>query len=181
MDIVKKSIKEAIERLQNVEFYESWTDSKVSEILEKLKGIEKDIENLQNTIRNARTMPSLKDTAVLGNYDMFPVIGSTDPEITGRVWESEITPDCRDQWRYDPQWSEITPDSRDQWRYDPQWHHETNGTKLHREVLKISDRTETTGDVIAKEWTKFMETASPDDKVKALTEIIRTLTPGTSV
>ena len=35
MDIVKKSIKEAIERLQNVEFYESWTDSKVSEILER--------------------------------------------------------------------------------------------------------------------------------------------------
>lgn len=164
MDIVKKSIKEAIERLQNVEFYESWTDSKVSEIIEKLKGIEKDIENLQNTIRNARTMPSLKDTAVLGIYDMFPVTGSTDPEITGRVWESEITPDYRDQWRY-----------------DQQWRYETNGAKLHREVLKMSDRTETNGDLIAKEWAKFMETASPDDKVKALTEIIKTLTPETSV
>jgi hypothetical protein len=160
MDIVKKSIKEAIERLQNVEFYEPWTDSKVSEILEKLKGIEKDIENLQNTIRNARTMPSLKDTAVLGNYDMFPVTGSTDPEITGRVWEWD---------------GKITPDYRDQWRY------ETNGTKLHREVLKMSDRTETNGDLIAKEWTKFMETASNEDRVKVLTEIIRTLTPETSV
>ena len=164
MNIVKKSIREAIDRLEGLEFYESWADSKVTEILEKLKNAEKEIETLQNTVKSSGTLPSLKETAVLGIYNMFPVTGSTDPEITGRVWESEITPDYRDQWRY-----------------DPQWHHETIGSKLHREVLKMSDRTETAGDVIAEKWAKFMETASPDDKVRALTEIIRTLTPGTSV
>lgn len=166
MDIVKKSIKEAVERLEGMEFYESWADGKLSEILDKLKSAEKDIQNLQDTVRSTYTMPSLKET------------GTADG----------VTPDYRDQWRYERSGGEVlpaagyvTPDYRDQWRYEPQWHHETNGFKLHREVLKMSDRTETTGDAIAKEWAKFMETASPDDKVKALTEIVRTLTPETSV
>lgn len=148
MDIVKKSIKETIERLEGLEFYESWTDGKLFEILDKLKSVEKDVQNLQDTVRNARTMPSLKEIGTADIISMNPI-----------AWNGSVTPDYRDQWRYD----------------DP------SDFKLHREIIKMSDRTETAGDVIAEKWAKFMETASPDEKVKALTEIIRTLTPGTSV
>ena len=68
----------------------------------------------------------------------------------------------------------VKPDYRDQWRY------ETDGDKLQRAFVRTSDRTETNGDRIAKEWGKFMETATPE-QIKALTEIIRILVPETSV
>lgn len=147
MEIVKELVRQAYERLEDLDFYESWTDSKVSAILEKLKNVENDIDNLRDTIENSKVMPSFREFSTVDNISMDPV-----------TWNGSVTPDYRDQWRY-----------------------KTNGDKLHREVLKMSDRTETTGDLIAKEWVRFMETASNEEKIKALTEIIGTLTPGTSV
>lgn len=69
----------------------------------------------------------------------------------------------------------VKPDYRDQWRY------ETNSDKPRRTTLRYTNATETNGDRIAREWAKFMETATSEEKVKALMEIIRTLVPETSV
>ena len=163
MEIVKELVQQAYERLEDLDFYESWTDSKVSTILEKLRSVENDIDNLRDTIENSKVMPSFKTPIVYGVSNPFPVIGTSDPYFKKYTpWDHRI-PDS------------VTPDYRDQWRY------ETNGDKLHREILRTSNGTETNGDLIAKEWTKFMETASNEEKIKALTEIVRTLVPGTSV
>ena len=178
MNIVKKSIREAIDRLEGLEFYESWADSKVTEILEKLKNAEKEIETLQNTVKSSGTLPSLKETAVLGIYNMFPVTGSTDPEITGRVWESEITPDYRDQWssqrRYTtPGWVTSTGTYRN-------FYAETPGNQNFREYLKQTEDqpNDTDGTKLARSWVKFYDNASDAEKVKILTKIIQELVPG---
>jgi len=147
MEIVKELVQQAYERLEDLDFYESWTDSKVSAILEKLKNVENDINNLRDTIENSKVMPSFREFSTVDNISMDPV-----------AWNGSVTPDYRDQWRY-----------------------EANGDKLQREFVRTSNRTETNGDLIAKEWTEFMKTASNEEKIKALTEIIRTLVPGTSV
>lgn len=76
MEIVKELVQQAYERLEDLDFYESWTDSKVSTILEKLKNVENDISNLRDTIENSKVMPSLRTS--YGN--------------------ESIIPDTRDQW-----------------------------------------------------------------------------------
>lgn len=76
MEVVKELIRQAYERLEDLDFYESWTDSKVSAILEKLRSVENDINNLRDTIENSKVMPSFK--TLHGN-------------------ESSIVPDYRDQ------------------------------------------------------------------------------------
>lgn len=147
MEVVKELVQQAYERLEDLDFYESWTDSKVSTILEKLRSVENDIDNLRDTIENSKVMPSFREFSTVDNISMDPV-----------TWNGSVIPDYRDQWIY-----------------------KTNEDKLHRKILRTSNRTETNGELIAEEWTKFMETASNEEKIKALTEIVRTLVPGTSV
>lgn len=178
MKTIKEHIRKAIDRLEGLEFYESWADSKVTEILEKLKNAEKEIETLQNTVKSSGTMPSLKTVK--------PV---SDPYYRrGTAWDTKIpdsitpcvTPCPRDQWvlkgkqgQYTtPSWDsgvtgtawdtknpEITPCPRDQWvSYGipiPSWTSGTSGTYRDYYV-------QTPGNQNFREYLKHSED-QPDD------------------
>ena len=173
MKTIKEHIRKAIDRLEGLEFYESWADSKVTEILEKLKNAEKEIETLQNTVKSSGTMPSLKTVK--------PV---SDPYYRkGTAWDTKIpdsitpcvTPCPRDQWvSYGipiPSWTSGT--YRD-------YYAQTPGNQNFREYLKHSEDQpdDTDGTKLARSWVKFYDNATDAEKVKVLTKIIQELVPG---
>lgn len=177
MKTIKENIRKAIDRLEGLEFYESWADSKVTEILEKLKNAEKEIETLQNTVT----------PIVYGVSNPFPVIGSTDPYYRkGTAWDTKIpdsitpcvTPCPRDQWvSYGipiPSWTSGTSGTyRD-------YYVQTPGNQNFREYLKHSEDQpdDTDGTKLARSWVKFYDNATDAEKVKILTKIIQELVPG---
>lgn len=189
MKTIKENIRKAIDRLEGLEFYESWADSKVTEILEKLKNAEKEIETLQNTVKSSGTMPSLKTPIVYGVSNPFPVIGSTDPYYRkGTAWDTKIpdsitpcvTPCPRDQWvlkgnqeQYTPCWVSGTGVYKD-------YYAENTGNQNFREYLKHSEDQpdDTDGTKLARSWVKFYDNATDAEKVKILTKIIQELVPG---
>lgn len=187
MKTIKENIRKAIDRLEGLEFYESWADSKVTEILEKLKNAEKEIETLQNTVKSSGTMPSLKTPIVYGVSNPFPVIGSTDPYYRkGTAWDTKIpdsitpcvTPCPRDQWVHQgqyttPGWVSGTGIYRD-------FYAENTGNQNFREYLRHSEDQpdDTDGTKLARSWVKFYDNATDAEKVKILTKIIQELVPG---
>ena len=175
MKTIKEHIRKAIDRLEGLEFYESWADSKVTEILEKLKNAEKEIETLQNTVKSSGTMPSLKTPIVYGDSNPFPVIGTTDPYYRkGTAWDTKIpdsitpcvAPCPRDQWVLKGNQGQYTtpyvvPCPRDQWvlkekqgQYTPCW---VSGTGVYRDYYA-----QTPGNQNFREYLKHSED-QPDD------------------
>ena len=98
MTEVQEHIRAAIESL------ESLRDTRVSEIVKKLKSAENDIENLMKS-EAPRSLRSLKEVSVIGGWGLHTVVGTTDPYYKKYTpWEHRVpdtvTPDYRDQWRY---------------------------------------------------------------------------------
>ena len=191
MKTIKEHIRKAIDRLEGLEFYESWADSKVTEILEKLKNAEKEIETLQNTVKSSGTMPSLKTPIVYGASNPFPVIGTTDPYYRkGTAWDTTIpdsitpcvTPCPRDQWVLKGNQGQYTTPSCDSGVTGTyrDYYVQTPGNQNFREYLKHSEDQpdDTDGTKLARSWVKFYDNATDAEKVKILTKIIQELVPG---
>ena len=176
MKTIKEHIRKAIDRLEGLEFYESWADSKVTEILEKLKNAEKEIETLQNTVKSSGTMPSLKTVKPVSD-PYYRKVTAWDTKIPDSITPC-VTPCPRDQWvSYGipiPSWTSGTSGTyRD-------YYVQTPGNQNFREYLKHSEDQpdDTDGTKLARSWVKFYDNATDAEKVKVLTKIIQELVPG---